>query len=150
MTASWNNGMWSKMSSKHKHYQTGSVKSVKLRLKYVLILIITKSLPTGLYKGLFTTVAQMSRAFFTKAQDSCLAHTNFLIHFLLLCESFHCVWLFLTPWTVALHSSLSLGFSRQEYWHRFSFPSPGDLPNPGIKLGSPTLQADSLPSELLG
>ena len=36
---------------------------------------------------------------------------------------------------------------RQEYWSGLPFPSPGDLPNPGIELGSPTLQADALPSE---
>ena len=41
----------------------------------------------------------------------------------------------------------SMGFSRQEYWSELSFPSPGDLPNPGIESGSPTLQADTLPSE---
>ena len=40
-----------------------------------------------------------------------------------------------------------MGFSRQEYWNALPFPSLGDLPNPGIKLGSPTLQADSLPFE---
>ena len=40
-----------------------------------------------------------------------------------------------------------MGFSRKEYWSGFPFPSPGDLPDPGIKLGSPALQADSLPSE---
>ena len=55
--------------------------------------------------------------------------------------------LFVTPWTSAHQSPLSMGFSRQEYWSGLPFPSPGDLPNPGIKLGSPTLQADSLPSE---
>ena len=38
-------------------------------------------------------------------------------------------------------------FSRQEYWSGFPFPSPGDLPNPGIEPGSPALQADTLPSE---
>ena len=38
-------------------------------------------------------------------------------------------------------------FSRQEYWSGLPFPSPGDLPNPGIEPGSPTLQADALPSE---
>ena len=54
---------------------------------------------------------------------------------------------FATPWTVACQASLSLGFSRQEYWNGLPFPSPGDLPNPGFELGSPTLQADSLPSE---
>ena len=41
-------------------------------------------------------------------------------------------------------------FSRQEYWSGLPFPSPGDLPNPGIEPGSPTLQADALPSELPG
>ena len=41
-------------------------------------------------------------------------------------------------------------FSRPEYWSGLSFPSPGDLPNPGIELRSPTLQADSLPAEPQG
>ena len=41
-------------------------------------------------------------------------------------------------------------FSRQEYWSGFPFPSPGDLPDPGIELGSPALQVDSLPTELSG
>ena len=44
-------------------------------------------------------------------------------------------------------SSVHGGFSRQEYWSGLPFPSPGDLPNPGIEPGSPTLQADTLPSE---
>ena len=45
----------------------------------------------------------------------------------------------LTPWTVAYQAPLSMGFSRQEYWSGLPFPSPGDLPNPGIEPGSPTL-----------
>jgi len=53
-----------------------------------------------------------------------------------------------TPWTVVCQAPLSLGFSRQEYWSGLPFPSPGDLPNPGIEPGSPVLQADSLPIEL--
>ena len=57
------------------------------------------------------------------------------------------VQLFVTSWTVACQAPLSMGFSRQEYWTGLPFPSPGDLPDPGIKAGSPTLQADSLPSE---
>ena len=52
-----------------------------------------------------------------------------------------------TPRTVAHQAPLSMGFSRQEYWSGLSFPSLGDLPNPGDELGSPTLQADSSPSE---
>ena len=49
------------------------------------------------------------------------------------------VWLFVTPLTVAHQVPLSLKFSRQEYWSRVSFPSPGDLSNPGIELLSPAL-----------
>ena len=47
---------------------------------------------------------------------------------------------------IAYQARLSMEFSRQEYWSRLPFPSPGDPPDPGIKLGSPALQADSLPS----
>ena len=53
-----------------------------------------------------------------------------------------------TPWTyVAYQASLSMGFSRQEYWSGLPFPSPGDLPNPGIKPRSPASEADALTSE---
>ena len=54
------------------------------------------------------------------------------------------------PWTVACQSPLSMGFSRQEYWSGLSFPSPEDLPDPGIKPMSLALQGDSLPPVLLG
>ena len=47
-------------------------------------------------------------------------------------------------------ASLSMKFSRQEYWSEYTFPSPGDLPDPGIEPSSPTLQEDSLLSEPLG
>ena len=55
--------------------------------------------------------------------------------------------LFVTPWTVAYHDPPSMGFSRQEYWSGLPLPSPGYLPNPGIKPRSPALQADALTSE---
>ena len=55
-----------------------------------------------------------------------------------------------TPWTVADEGPPSMGFSRQEYWSGLPFPSPGNLPDPGIKPGSPALQADSLPAEPQG
>ena len=58
--------------------------------------------------------------------------------------------LFAIPWTVAYQASPSMGFSRQEYWSGLPFPSPGDLPNPGIEPGSPALQADALTAELPG
>ena len=53
----------------------------------------------------------------------------------------------MTLWTVAYQASPSMGFSRQEYWSGLPFPSLGDLPNPGIEPGSPTLEADTLTSE---
>ena len=49
------------------------------------------------------------------------------------------VWLFVTPWTVALQAPLSMGFPRQEYWSGLPFSSPGHLPHPGIKPASPEL-----------
>ena len=58
-----------------------------------------------------------------------------------------CAQLFVTPLTVACQALLSVGFSRQEYWNEMPFPSPGDLPNPGIEPRSPTLWAGSLLSE---
>ena len=58
--------------------------------------------------------------------------------------------LFVTPWTVAHQAPPSMEFSRQDYWSGLPFPSPADLPNPGIKPGSPAWQADALLSEPSG
>ena len=55
--------------------------------------------------------------------------------------------LFATPWTIAQQAPPSMELSRQEYWSGLPFPSPGDLPHPGIEPGSPALQADALLSE---
>ena len=57
--------------------------------------------------------------------------------------------LFVTPGTVAYQAPQSMEFSRQEYWSGLPFPSPGDLPNPGIEPRSPALQTDALLSEPL-
>ena len=65
-------------------------------------------------------------------------------------QSLSHVRLFATPWTVARQAPPSTGFSRQECWSGLPFPSPGDLPDPGIKPESHTLQAGSLPSDPLG
>ena len=65
-------------------------------------------------------------------------------------KSLSCVRLFAAPWTVACQAPLSVGFSRQGSWSALLFPSPGDLPNPGIEIRSPALWADALPSELPG
>ena len=55
-----------------------------------------------------------------------------------------CVLFFATPWTAARQTPLSMGFSREEYWSRLPFPSPGDLPDPGIE------PASLVPSTLTG
>ena len=57
------------------------------------------------------------------------------------------VHLFATPWTVAHQAPPSVGFSRQEYWSGLPFPSPGDLPDPGVEPRFPALQADALTSK---
>ena len=62
---------------------------------------------------------------------------------------FSCAQLFVTLWTVARQAPLSMGFPRQECWIGLLYSLPGDLPDPRIKPGSPTLQVDSLPSEPL-
>ena len=67
-------------------------------------------------------------------------------------QSFNHVRLLVTPCTVTWQAPLSTGFSRQEYWSGLPFPSPRDLPNPGIEPVSPVspaLQVDSLPAETL-
>ena len=70
-----------------------------------------------------------------------------LLSFKVKVKSLSRVRLFATPWTVAYQAPPSMGFSRQECWSGVPLPSPGDLPEPGIKPRSPTLQADALPSE---
>ena len=65
-------------------------------------------------------------------------------------QSLSRVQLFATPWTVAYQAPPSIGFSWQEYWRGLPFPSPGDLPDPGIEPGSPAFQADALTSESPG
>ena len=62
-------------------------------------------------------------------------------------NSFSCVRLFATPWTVAHQAPPSMGYSRQEYWSGLPFPSSGDLPDPGTEPESPALQGDSFPTE---
>ena len=69
---------------------------------------------------------------------------------LCLCQLLSDVWLFETPWTLGHQASLSMEFSRQEYWSGEVFPSPENLSNPGIKPWSPASQANSLLFELKG
>ena len=82
--------------------------------------------------------------------DNKAAALSTMLSFFMLVSSLSRLWLFVTPWTAAHQAPLSLRFSRQGYWSGLPFPSPGDLPNPGIEPGSPALQANSLPTELQG
>ena len=68
---------------------------------------------------------------------------NIISQCLLLFSLLSCVRLFATLWTVARQAPLSIGLSRQEYCSGLPFPSPGDLPHPGIEHLSPALQVDS-------
>ena len=93
------------------------------------------------HKHLFFSMASSIGLIVTRSQkpSSCLC--------VCVCESPSHVRLFAAPWTVAGQASLSMEFSRQEYWSALPFPSPEDLPSPGIEPWSP---AYSLPFELQG
>ena len=80
---------------------------------------------------------------------TCLADavTSCFLFLTLVCYSLSHVQLFEIPWMVACQVSLSIGFSRQEYWSGLPFALLRDLPNPGIKPKSLELQADPLPSK---
>ena len=90
---------------------------------------------------------------FISGSCMCRAHSRHLVSGnsqaldLLIMSVLSRIWLFATLWTVAHQAPPSMGFSRQEYWSGLPFPSPGDLPNPGIKPRSPALQADALTSQ---
>ena len=70
---------------------------------------------------------------------SILKESTLTIHWKVKVKLLSCVRLFATPRTVAYQAPQSMGFSRQEYWSGLPFPSPGDLPNPGIEPRSPAL-----------
>ena len=80
------------------------------------------------------------RLFSTPWTVACQAPLSFTIsQSIMIVKSLSRARLFVTPWTITYHIPLSVGFSRQEYWSGLPFPSPEDLPDPGIKPGSPAL-----------
>ena len=97
---------------------------------------------TGLLNCRFTVRA-------TREAQLC-THVCISVNCIIQVQLFSRVLLFVTPWTVAAQAPLSVGFSRQEYYSGFPFPSPGDLHKPGNEPVSPVWQADSLPSESPG
>ena len=85
------------------------------------------------------TSIQLQNIFMTPKENS--------IYIKVKVKSLSRVRLFATPWTVAYQAPPSMGFFRQEYWSGFPFPSPGDLPNPGVEPRFPALEANALTSE---
>ena len=108
-----------------------------------LLLLATLKLPsnTVFLISLYPVICLLSQS---------LTPTCLLISYTMWVCAQLCPTLLQPPWTVACQAPLSMKFSRQEYWSGLPFPSPGDLPNPGIKPGSPTLEADSLLPETPG
>ena len=121
---------------------------------YVIEIIISLSeLSTNSFLRLFERVIQALASEKTKPSIHSLRYLTKMIQgwldiVLLFLDAWNLllshVWLFATPWTVAHQASLSMGFSRQDYWSVLPCPPPGDLPDAGIEPGSPALQAGSL------
>ena len=82
---------------------------------------------------------ELARRIKEETGKSIWCYTGFTYEQVLEVKSLSRVQLFATPWTVAYQAPLSMGFSRQEHWSGLPFPSPGDLPDPGIEPGSPAL-----------
>ena len=89
---------------------------------------------------LFWLLCQLKNIIFHLHAVLCSAHA----------QSLNGIWLFATPWTVAHRTPLSMGFPRQEYWSGLPFPSPGDLPDPGIEPESPTFAGEFFTTESYG
>ena len=102
---------------------------------------ISRAIISSYSFGSFITAKQACKCLcFVVSLEWAVAHINWV-------KLLSHVGLFVTPWTVDCEASRPMGFSRQDYWRGLLFPSPGDLPDPGIKTGYPALQADSLPTE---
>ena len=85
------------------------------------------------------TTCSILEIYSTIAHSTCL---YLILHHLFVVQSIIRSYSFATPWTVARQAPLSMGFPRQEYWSGLPFPSPGDLPDPGIKLVSSALAVE--------
>ena len=119
-----------------------------LRMSFLGIYL--KEVKTYLHKS--TCIWMLVAALFiiTKTEINHQSSVGEQVHklqYIQIVKSLICVRLFATPWTGAHQAPPSMGFSRQEYWSGLPFPSPGDLPDPGIEPRSPALQADALTSE---
>ena len=106
-----------------------------------------KELQTGVKWGISGNVLSQSAPQFSCLEDGKTVILTSWVVVNIRVKSLSHVQLFATPWTVAYQAPLSMEFSRQNYWSGLPFPSPGDLPDPGVEPSSPALQADALLSE---
>ena len=122
-----------------------------MSFKTVQFSSVSQSCPTVcLYPSSLSSIVTSSEAFSDPSvlqvtissileMYSTISHSTYLyliLHHLFVVQSIIRSYSFATPWTVAHQAPLSMGFPRQEYWSGLPFPSPGDLPDPGIKLMS--------------
>ena len=115
--------------------------------RFIFRLLYTFNKEKGVLYNTTGPYPDSKEAYLHMASDPCCKHDSKKRRWKVKVKSFSRVQFFATPWTVAYQVLPSMGFFRQEYWSGLPFPSPGDLPTPGIKPGSPALQADSLLSE---
>ena len=106
-------------------------KQIRLLLLFIVTTIAQRPLLVGGFFRCSFHFLKLSNSSGVKVKVKSLSHVQLIA----------------TPWNVTYQAPPSMGFSRQEYWSGLPFPSPGELPYPGIKPGSPTLQADALLSE---
>ena len=102
--------------------------------------------PRGLQSGVTEHMCRLSGSDDSENENICL----FCVSWVSASASHSVVPDSATPWTAVHQAPLSMRFSRLQYWSGLRFPSPGDLPTPGIEPGSPALQARTLPTELQG
>ena len=129
--------------NKYMHICTLKKEYIQNYIKLETNSILSESYTTKTkFKNLLPTLQNPEQRLLNKMDDHCvslgpLKETNSLKGKWSEVKSLSRVRLFMTPWTVAYQASQTMGFSRQEYWSGLPFPSPGDLPDPGIEPGSP-------------
>ena len=128
---------WSNLACTHAWYMLWD------RYSYYLHLTIRQSRLAWLANG--TLISELCQMEVTQSCPTCCNPMYCIVKVKV--KSLSRVRPFATPWTIAHQAPPSMGFSRQEYWSGLPFPSPGNLPNPGIELRSPALQADALTSK---
>ena len=151
----WTQGSWPYLTDSH-----GAVKNHGVLLKHhllseTLLFSLKWCHPEIITSNICHTILILNTCLLTNlefllGEDSLLYYLSLYSSWKVKVKSLSRVQLLPSPGTEACHAPPSLGISRQDYWSGLPFPSPGGLPNTGIKPGSPTLQTDSLLFEQTG